>query len=146
MDTIEAITPEQQEHFWNRVDKTDSCWVWQGKPAVRGYGQLGVNGQIFHAHRFAYLLTHGAIPQGGLVVQTCHNRLCVHPDHLLLTSRSSFQRSPASGVCKLTETQVRAIRERYAAGGITQEAIAKEHEVTEPTINKIITRRSWPHV
>jgi DNA-binding XRE family transcriptional regulator len=44
---------------------------------------------------------------------------------------------------KLTRAQVKAIRERYAAGGITQLALAREHGVSEESINNIVCYRTW---
>jgi plasmid maintenance system antidote protein VapI len=44
---------------------------------------------------------------------------------------------------KLTRAQVKAIRERYAAGGITQLALAREYGVTGESINNIVRRRTW---
>ena len=47
---------------------------------------------------------------------------------------------------KLTEADVRAIRVRYAAGGVTQKRLADEFGVTESNIKLIIDRKSWNHV
>lgn len=46
----------------------------------------------------------------------------------------------------LTEDQVRSIRQRYAAGGITQQQLANEHGVHIMTINGVIKRRTWRHI
>lgn len=47
---------------------------------------------------------------------------------------------------KLVRTQVQEIRERYAAGGITQEALAAEFGVTTLTIGNIVRRKTWKDV
>jgi hypothetical protein len=51
-------------------------------------------------------------------------------------------RNPA----KLTEVQVRAIRERYAVGDISQAALGEEYGVTRMAVSAIVSRRSWKHV
>lgn len=45
-----------------------------------------------------------------------------------------------------TESDIREIRSRYAAGGITQEALGREVGVSQSTIWGIVTRKSWKHV
>lgn len=76
--------------FWARVVKTDRCWEWTGPTyQVSGYGQT--TGQIFGkqsmtAHRFAWLVTRGPVPDGLFVLHDCDNRRCVRPSrgHLKL--------------------------------------------------------------
>lgn len=47
---------------------------------------------------------------------------------------------------KLKEEEVLQIRERYAAGGITQRKLAKEYGIGENQIQKIITRKCWANI
>lgn len=52
-----------------------------------------------------------------------------------------------SNACaKLTETDVRAIRVRYAAGGVTMSQIATEYGVNRESIFNVLHRRTWSHV
>jgi len=51
-----------------------------------------------------------------------------------------------SGWRQLTEEQVREIRELYATGEITQEALAWEFDVEQSTVSKIIRRATWQNV
>jgi thymidine kinase len=51
-----------------------------------------------------------------------------------------------NGKAVLTEGDVRVIRERYAAGGVSQRALAAEFGVNQSNISAIIRRRSWRHV
>jgi hypothetical protein len=46
----------------------------------------------------------------------------------------------------LTDDAVRSIRERYAAGGVSQYALAQEYGVTQTNISHVIRRKSWKHV
>jgi DNA-binding MarR family transcriptional regulator len=46
-------------------------------------------------------------------------------------------------MAKLTTDEVATIRATYAAGGITQSALASQHGVTAKTIHRVITRATW---
>ena len=68
--------------FWNRVLKTAGCWEWQGNRRISGYGRLQVEGRETQAHRFAYELLIGPIPDGLDIDHLCRNRGCVNPAHM----------------------------------------------------------------
>ena len=79
-----------------QVDPVTGCWLWTSTISKRwGYGRFWNDGKQVHAHRIAYLLFKGEIPEGLDVDHTCHNadkscaggivcqhRRCVNPDHL----------------------------------------------------------------
>lgn|SRR3990167_3137602 len=56
------------------------CWLWEGVVTDKGYGRIGP----IRAHRVAYTLFTGEIPDGMTVDHLCHVRCCVNPDHLRL--------------------------------------------------------------
>ena len=72
--------------FWDKVDKSGDCWEWTASRGTSGYGQIRANGRPVVAHRVAYELTHGAVPEGVELDHLCHNRGCVNPDHLRVVS------------------------------------------------------------
>ena len=110
------------------------------------------------AHRVAWTLLRGVIPHGRWVLHTCDNPPCVNPAHLFLGDRSANMRDrenkgrgnhpkgTAHWKAKLTDDDVRTIRARYAAGGVTQEALAAEYGVQHPTIGQIVRYKHWRHV
>lgn len=60
----------------------EECWPWRGRPKPEGYGQLRYCGRTQNAHRVAYRLHHGSIPEGLTIDHLCRNRLCCNPAHL----------------------------------------------------------------
>ncbi len=70
------------EFFWNKVEKTDGCWIWKGSKTSGDYGILSVNGKSVYAHRFSYELVHGKIPGKLVIDHLCRHHSCVNPRHL----------------------------------------------------------------
>jgi hypothetical protein len=71
--------------FWSHVQKGtgDECWIWLGSKTPSGYGSFGLRkGRLTPAHRFAYELLRGAIPEGLELDHLCRNPFCCNPDHL----------------------------------------------------------------
>jgi hypothetical protein len=66
--------------------------------------------------------------------------------HYSRTNPEKMSRGQDNGSAKLTEDQVRKIRAGYAAGGITQQALAAKYEVSQVTISQIIRRKKWSYV
>lgn len=78
------ITPgaSDEERFWNRVRKTDKCWLWTGSQMTGGFGNAHFKGYTRGAHRVAWELAFGEIPEGIRIRQTCNDRTCVRLSHL----------------------------------------------------------------
>lgn len=79
-------TPSPEEDFWDRVQKTGTCWLWTGTINDSGYGIFSVRNNRLRAHRFSWELHESAIPEGMQVDHRCRNRQCVNPDHLRVVS------------------------------------------------------------
>lgn len=63
------------DRFWTKVNYTAgmaACWPWLGSTRHRSY----------QAHRLAYTLANGPIPDGLTLDHLCRNRACCNPSHL----------------------------------------------------------------
>jgi hypothetical protein len=152
-----------QERFWAKVavGQPEDCWPWQGYCTGKGYGRFGLaKGVSVRAHRFAYELAHGPIPEGMSVCHHCDTPRCCNPKHLFLGTDADNQRdSIAKGRnaplphprgakhpgAKLTESDVLELRAASQSGvGLT--ALARRFGVTKQAVWLIVQRRKWKHI
>lgn len=74
-----ANDAELTARFLAKVEpREDGCHIWVGSRLPRGYGHFGRE----YAHRFAYELANGPIPEGLQIDHLCRNPSCVNPAHL----------------------------------------------------------------
>ena len=72
----------EENRFWSKVLMVESCWEWLGARNDRGYGTFYYKGRWVHAHRAAYEMFVGPIPDCMQIDHLCRNRGCVNPSHL----------------------------------------------------------------
>lgn len=85
MATPKQLTERQKRNFEAKIDKSGDCHIWTALRSRGGYGQLTLGrGIVTKAHRVAYLLYNGPIPDGAWVLHKCDNPPCCNPDHLWL--------------------------------------------------------------
>lgn len=94
-----------QERFWEKVNKTNSCWEWTAFVDKAGYGRIQKGGRsdpVLYAHRLSYELHVGPIPEGMSIDHLCGNRICVNPDHLeaVTLSVNTQRANPVTTHCK----------------------------------------------
>lgn len=70
--------------LWVSEPNENGCHLWMAGTSKSGYGRLRRNGEAVYAHRVAYELENGNIPDGLHVCHTCDIPQCVNPDHLWL--------------------------------------------------------------
>lgn len=146
-----------QERFWEKVEKTETCWIWTGAIHVHRHGVFnagrdapkGKKSPTMWAHRYAYMVIVGDLPEGLVLDHLCKNPVCVNPDHLepvtqsenakrggimkgycrkghLLTDENSYHRKTGSRECRICRDA----------------AIARWREANAEKI-KIDRRRRW---
>ena len=80
------------ERFWDKVNKTDTCWLWTASKGSKGYGMFRVNGRLYGAHKWSYIMAHGEVDTDGMEVHhSCENPSCVNPEHLSLKTNSTHR-------------------------------------------------------
>jgi len=144
---------EWKERFWQKVHKTDRCWLWIGGKFGSGYGAFNDrNRKPQGAHRISWLFHFGEIPSGLLVCHHCDNPICVRPDHLFVGTEKDNQvdrvRKGRGGIgerngnSKLTTEKVKLMRQKLAAGATTT-MVAKEFGVSQEMASYIRLNRYW---
>lgn len=94
--TAEHPSESTARHFWEKVQKSDGCWLWIGSVHPRtGYGSFRM-GSTSGAHRVSWVLEYGAIPDGLCVLHRCDVKRCVRPDHLFLGTHKDNTRDMLS--------------------------------------------------
>jgi len=80
--------PEIQKRFWNKVEKTPTCWLWRGARNHDGYGRFSLARRLVIAARVAFFLEHGFIdPRLTVDHIKCDNPPCVRASHLRQCSK-----------------------------------------------------------
>lgn len=86
--------------LWSKVNvplhknAASMCWNWTAS-TTKGYGQMVVAGKMLRAHRIAYEVAFGPIPDGMHILHKCDNPLCCNPAHLSVGSHDDNMRDKA---------------------------------------------------
>lgn len=76
------------EKFWDKVEKTNSCWFWKGK-IDDGYGRFYISGNFYGVHQLSLRVLKNEHLQSDFVVDhMCGKRSCCNPEHLQQITRS----------------------------------------------------------
>ena len=146
------------QRFWEKVDVKgkDDCWMWNAYVDSDGYGQFRYYDRQQKAHRSAWILTHGEIPEGMFVCHHCDTPSCVNPAHLFIGThqdnvddqynkgRGNF--GERHGRSKLTEQEVLLIRDLYDNGCYTQEELSDMYHISRGQIGAIVRKESWAYL
>lgn len=168
---LDDIMLPQPDLFWSHVDKAGECWLWTARIGTTGYGAVSVlrNGfhRTFKAHRVAWELENGPIPEGKFLCHHCDNPPCVNPTHMFIGSHNDNMadakakgrmrwantharridpsltvRGERHGQARLTLNDVEEIKRRYA-GGELQRVIASDYGVRQTQVSRIVRGERW---
>jgi hypothetical protein len=169
--SLPPVVVPREVRFWTQVQKTESCWLWQGPRTHHGRGVVNAGRSSKTktlAQRVAWELAHGAPPpKAKHIVQACGVAACVNPEHLSLVvnvraakprpERPAKNIGERNGAVKLTAAQVREIRRRFDnrdprpstrkwrnPDGVS--GIAADYGVHTVTIFDIVHRKTWTHL
>jgi len=135
-------------------DANVGCWLWAASADENGYGTFFDGTKTVKAHRAAWTIYVGEIPEGLQVLHRCDTPACVNPKHLFLGTladniadcidkgRRHSTRGVLNAKCVLTEDDVRAI----LADPRGDKAIADDYGVVRGTIWAIRNGPNWRHL
>jgi len=153
----------RHERFYERVDKSDDCWIWTGVINHKrgGYGHFyDDDTRLRRAHRVAWEMEHGLITEADVVMHTCDTPACVRLDHLRLGTQVENLTDmrwkgrgavplPEHGAdrynAKLDEEKVRGLR-RAKAEGRSIADLARQMGVSATCAKMAANGKSWRHV
>lgn len=147
----------------DRIDyyskQSGECIEWTGatirSKAYKDYGVCRVDGKQMLAHRAAYLVAHGSIPDGLFVMHTCDNPLCVNPDHLTVgTHADNMHDMVAKGRSHPGEkcgTAILSNREAIDIFARTKnnepnKKIAQDYGISVATVRAIKNEKRWSSI
>ncbi len=142
----------------------NGCRLWLGSVNDDGYGTFTIGSRTtgdrktLSAHRFGYKHLVGPIPPGLSVCHTCDIRPCQEPSHWFLGTQATNiadmiakgRAVPLVGIrngrAKLTEDDVRLIRQLLATGLYTRKQLSEQFGVAPPQITRLRKQESWRNV
>jgi hypothetical protein len=105
-DPLKTLTPNRvigtdEERFWAKVDAEGDCWEWTACIRKDGYGSFGAGKKSWLAHKYAWMLLLGDVPEGKELDHRCRNRACVNVGHLEpVTHAENVRRGAVAAVAR----------------------------------------------
>lgn len=140
-----------QERFERHFipEPNSGCWLWTAGGVKFGYGMFNVTHEkAVPAHRVAWEIYRGPIPEGAFILHKCDTPACVNPNHLRLGTQGDNMRDMVRkgraprNRAKLSAEAVRDIRSSTLSGA----ALANKHGVSASTVSRTRLRQTSGHV
>lgn len=151
---------ELTQRFHKKIVISETgCWEWQ-KAKHEGYGVFATcnNGKARNilAHRFAFWVYSGKIPDDSMVLHKCDNRSCCNPKHLFLGTHSDNMRDamskgrmviprfigethPQATITFEIACQIHFLNSR----GLRRGEIARELSTSGDIVGQVVKERTW---
>ena len=149
------LAPEIEKRV-ERGPGRDPCWLWTGSKVARGYGILSIGGSTIPAARAVHEFLIGPVQKGAKMLRSCNNPACVNPKHVKPSTQAEvvghaaktgrMRRGSDSPRSKLTDTQVRVLRNRYWVRCESAGALAKTFGIGRRTAYNAAVGITWKHV
>jgi hypothetical protein len=166
------------EDIWKYGERSDTgCLIWTRRArSSQGRGQIRINGKLQEAHRIAWVLANGPIPEGMHVLHRCDTPACFEPTHLWLGTHADNMRDMAEkgrqwlqdrgrrkrgadfikppGWTKTGESNPSAVINAAIVldirlrweSGVPMAHIAAIHGISQKSVSNVIKRKTWAHV
>jgi hypothetical protein len=143
------------KRFWNKVNKTNTCWLWVGYRDRDGYGHIKIDSKSELAHRVAWLLSGCVIPDELQVLHSCDVTFCVNPKHLFIgtnadnvadkVKKQRQSRRAKHGRAVLTEDDVITIRflREFHRKEFTLKQISEYYGISITHVHQIEYHTRW---
>lgn len=99
------------ERLAARSEWQGDCLVLTSSILSNGYGSIRADApsrKNLKAHRVAYELHYGSIPEGRVIDHVCRNRACINPEHLRAVTKKQNSENRARFNAR-TDSQVRGV-------------------------------------
>lgn len=158
----------------DRFPELGPCWDWMGSRTTAGYGHIRENGDLIYAHRLAWQIYKGPIPDGKWILHRCDRPCCVAERHIFVgTAKENSwdardkgrlqkqaetlkrlwrekwnvtQRGENNPGHKLSSETVLEIRRTYQKGVVGFKTIRKRFGISFGLAQRIIYGKTWKHL
>jgi len=142
------------------INLKTNCWEWTGCLYKHGYGKIFIcrNG-VQYVHRIsASVFLNFDIKSKLCILHKCDNKKCFNPDHLFVgtrqdnmndkvdKNRQSRMKGEKSGTAKLSDKDIKEIRNHYKNKNFNQQELAYIYNISGSQISKIINKVCWSNI
>ncbi len=140
-------TPQERFEEYISMEPNTGCWLYIGAWDGHGYGNAWRDGKWIRAHRLAYELYIGPIPDGVNLLHHCDTPACCSPYHTFLGTQvdnllDCVKKGRKNPAIKLTDEIVAIIRSRT----VRAKDLVARYGISRGTIYDIRLRKSWKHL